>query len=47
MPARHGHYDVAHGAAIFLIDGRQRVHSVQDDEDSQASLTRAVNALLG
>jgi protein SCO1/2 len=47
LPARHGHYDVAHGAAIFLIDGEQRLRGVRDDEDSQASLTRAVIALLG
>jgi len=47
MPVRHGHYDVAHGAPIFLIDGAQRLREVLDDQDSQASLTRAVNALLG
>jgi len=47
MPVRHGRYEVAHGAAIFLIDGEQWLRGVQDDEDSQASLTRAVSALLG
>jgi protein SCO1 len=47
MPVRHGGYDVAHGAAIFLIDGDRRLRGVRDDDDSQASLVRAVEKLLG
>lgn len=47
MPSRHGHYEVAHGAAIFLIDDAGRLQSVRDDEDTQAALAAALRQLLG
>jgi protein SCO1/2 len=49
MPAQRGRpgYDVAHTAAIFLIDPRGRIRFLRDDGDSQAALTRAVEELAG
>jgi protein SCO1 len=43
--ARMAH-DIAHTAAIFLIDSRGRIRGVRDDDDSQASLARAVAEML-
>ena len=39
-------HDVAHTAVIFLIDPQGRLRSVRDDNDSQASLARAVAQML-
>jgi protein SCO1/2 len=40
-------YDVAHSAAIFVIDPNGRLHDVLDDEDSEGSLLAAVRSALG
>lgn len=37
-----GEYDMAHSAVIYFIDGRGRVRSVHDDNDSDAELARAL-----
>jgi protein SCO1 len=39
-------HDVAHSAVIFLIDPEGRVRGVRDDDDSEASLARAVRSMV-
>lgn len=39
-------HDIAHTAAIFLIDPEGRIRGVRDDDDSPASLSRAVAQML-
>lgn len=49
LPAKSGSggYDVVHSAAIYLIDSGGRIAGVMEDDDSEASLTRAIGRLLG
>lgn len=44
QPMPHG--AIAHTAAIVLIDPRGRLSGVADDDDSKASLSRALSAML-
>lgn len=38
--------DIAHTAAIYLIDPNGRIRTVLDDDDSAGSLSRAIGAML-
>jgi protein SCO1 len=39
---QRGSYDVAHTAAIYLIDAAGRIRGLHEDDDSEAALTQAV-----
>ncbi|MFY9630213.1 MAG: SCO family protein [Candidatus Cybelea sp.] len=45
--ARKGGYDVAHAAAIFVIDPNGRFHDVLDDEDNEGAVVAALRKALG
>ncbi|HEX3368084.1 MAG TPA: SCO family protein [Candidatus Cybelea sp.] len=45
--ARKGSYDVAHSAAIFVIDPSGRFHGVLDDQDSEGTVVAALRKALG
>jgi protein SCO1/2 len=42
---RRGSYDVAHTAAIYLIDAAGRIRGLHEDDDSEAALTQAVREI--
>jgi protein SCO1 len=49
IPGKHGghDYDEAHSSAIYLIDANGAIRTLQGDDDSQATLARAIGDLLG
>ena len=38
-------HDIAHSAVIYLIDARGRIRGIRDDDDSEASLARLLEAM--
>ncbi|HEY6485123.1 MAG TPA: SCO family protein [Candidatus Cybelea sp.] len=47
LHARKNGYDVAHSAAIFVIDRSGRFHDVLDDEDNEGTVVAALRKTLG
>lgn len=49
VPGKRGHhdYDVAHTAAIFLIDAGGHIRGLHQDDDSEAAIARSVRDMLG
>lgn len=48
LPAKRGHgYDVAHSAAIYVIDAGGHIRGLYPDDESEASLARALAAASG
>jgi protein SCO1/2 len=49
VPGKRGgaNYDVAHTAAIFLIDAGGHIRGLHEDDDSEAAIARSVREMLG